>query len=322
MQKIKWLRLRLVLVIIALFIAVNFISIDRAPAFALKATSGSVSNAPIVFSGNSGELSAYSADVHQLTFDSQGGGEIEPQWIAYGAYINHLPTPARIGYIFKGWWTSLGSDKELFKENTLYDYNSDIELYADWETVSYLISYNNVNGAANGNQTTYTIKSADITLANLGVYGGYTFGGWYTSEQLTGAAVTGIAIEAGSTGAKTFYAKWTANVYTLTFDSLGGTEVWQQVAKYGERIGELAAPVRDGYTFGGWWTDANGGEQYTEYTKYAVADDVQLYARWTKDFSLFAGLKNDWVIILLFLFDALSLTTLAILRKRKKVKRV
>ena len=38
---------------------------------------------------------------------------------------------------------------------------------------------------------------------------GYTFGGWFESADFAGSAVTEIA--AGSTGAKTFYAKWTEN---------------------------------------------------------------------------------------------------------------
>src|SRR5574344_549798 len=50
---------------------------------------------------------------------------------------------------------------------------------------------------------------------------GYTFAGWYSDSAFSGSAVTEIA--AGQSGKKTFYAKWTANVYYLTIDAQGGT---------------------------------------------------------------------------------------------------
>ncbi|MBQ9206636.1 MAG: InlB B-repeat-containing protein [Treponema sp.] len=44
---------------------------------------------------------------------------------------------------------------------------------------------------------------------------GYTFSGWYENASLTGTAVT--EIPADTAGAKSFYAKWTANPYTVRY---------------------------------------------------------------------------------------------------------
>ena len=57
------------------------------------------------------------------------------------------------------------------------------------------------------NPTTYTVEDA-ITLNNPGK-DGYEFAGWYDNEGFTGSAITGVAIAKGSTGDKTFWAKWT-----------------------------------------------------------------------------------------------------------------
>ncbi|MDR0834743.1 MAG: T9SS type A sorting domain-containing protein [Candidatus Symbiothrix sp.] len=81
--------------------------------------------------------------------------------------------------------------------------------------ISYTITYEDLYGAENTNQATYTIENELITLVDPGERAGYTFEGWYDNEELTGDAVTSIA--AGSTGNKVFYAKW-AVVPPTTFD--------------------------------------------------------------------------------------------------------
>ncbi|MBR5970249.1 MAG: InlB B-repeat-containing protein, partial [Lachnospiraceae bacterium] len=85
----------------------------------------------------------------------------------------------------------------------------DKTFYAKWTADTYNISYQNVNGASNSNPATYTIADTPLTLADLtGGPTGYTFDGWYDDATFSGTPIT--AIPAGSTGNKTFYAKWTA----------------------------------------------------------------------------------------------------------------
>lgn len=74
--------------------------------------------------------------------------------------------------------------------------------------ITYKITYN-LNGGTNpaDAKTQYTVETADYTLP-VPSKKGYDFGGWFTNDALTGNAVTKIA--RGSTGAKTFWAKFTA----------------------------------------------------------------------------------------------------------------
>jgi uncharacterized repeat protein (TIGR02543 family) len=79
-------------------------------------------------------------------------------------------------------------------------------MYAQWTPVNYIITYNTNGGANNpANPGTYNVQTPTITLANPTLTG-FTFGGWYDNEAFTGSAVTSIPM--GSTGTKTFYAKW------------------------------------------------------------------------------------------------------------------
>ena len=121
---------------------------------------------------------------------------------------------------------------------------------SDTKPVStYAISYV-LNGGVNAasNPATYS-DDADTPLA-APARTGYSFGGWYDNEGLNGTPVTGIP--AGSSGDKTFYAKWTINAYTLRFDAFGGSAVAPITQNYGTALTAPANPTRTGYTFGGW----------------------------------------------------------------------
>ena len=76
---------------------------------------------------------------------------------------------------------------------------------------------------------------------------GYTFGGWNKAD--------GTAWDYASdkvTDNITLYAKRTANTYTITFDTAGGSEIAPITQDYGTQITAPEAPTREGYTFIGW----------------------------------------------------------------------
>ena len=65
-------------------------------------------------------------------------------------------------------------------------------------------------------------------------------------------------------------------VYTVTFDSNGGTPVPQQELRHGGKVTMPAAPTREGYTFDGWYL---GDEKYD--FSAAVKQNITLTAKWS-----------------------------------------
>ena len=103
---------------------------------------------------------------------------------------------------------------------------------------------------------------------------GHAFKGWYTSAS-GGSLYNTVTI----TAAKTFYAQFTANSYSITWDlSNGNTETTKQV--YGEALVLPTEPTRKNAQFLGWFTEANGGTQIDANTVYKTDGDSTYYAHW------------------------------------------
>lgn len=73
------------------------------------------------------------------------------------------------------------------------------------------------------------------------------------------------------------------NVYTVIFDSRGGSPVETQYVKAGEHAVAPPAPSRFGYRFRGWYTDPDCTNAYS--FGWAVKADLTLYAKWEQNSS-------------------------------------
>ena len=67
--------------------------------------------------------------------------------------------------------------------------------------------------------------------------------------------------------------------HQVTFNSMGGSEVEAVVVADGQTVAQPEAPVMEGYTFAGWYTDENCTTAYD--FDAAVTADITLYAKWT-----------------------------------------
>lgn len=67
--------------------------------------------------------------------------------------------------------------------------------------------------------------------------------------------------------------------YTVTFDSQGGSAVDEQTVTRNSLVSKPEKPIREGYTFEGWFTDADCTRAYDFNTR--VTGNITLYAKWT-----------------------------------------
>ena len=127
-------------------------------------------------------------------------------------------------------------------------------LTVQWTDPTYAVTLHPNGGTINNGNVTEYIYGVGATLptADDMTYTGHTFKGWYDNEGLTGDPV--MAIGGTEMGNKEYWAKWTINQYTITFDTDGGSEVAPITQDYGTAITAPADPTREGYTFTGWDT--------------------------------------------------------------------
>lgn len=77
--------------------------------------------------------------------------------------------------------------------------------------------------------------------------------------------------------------------HKITFDANGGiVSVDSKLASLNMPIGELPVPSRDYYSFDGWYTETEGGEQVTEETLMTALTDITLYAHWSHNDAVWA----------------------------------
>ncbi len=186
-----------------------------------------------------------------------------------------LSNLTRSGYTFDGWFDDSNNKVTQITKGT----TGNLTLTAQWTLVSYNITYNNVDGATNNpNPATYTIVETPLTLHNASK-AGYIFRGWFANADFTGDAITQFS--AGSTGNKTFYAKWTLETYTITYHNVPTGIINGNRTSYNieNLITALSALVRDYYNFDGWYADADFGTPVSSIT--GVMGNIDIYAKWT-----------------------------------------
>ena len=146
-------------------------------------------------------------------------------------------------------------------------------------TVSLTITWDaGTNGGTIDGKTSITTTGKPNATAtaptSTPVKAGHAFKGWYTSAS-GGSLYNTVTI----TTAKTFYAQFTANSYTLTWDlGDGATEETKQT--YGEKLTLPTEPTRKNAEFLGWFTEANGGTQVTANDVFTETTDKTYYAHW------------------------------------------
>lgn len=101
-------------------------------------------------------------------------------------------------------------------------------------------------GALGGTYATQIVQAGEKAIEpDVPSRQGYQFTDWYLDD-------TKYDFDTAVTGDMTLTAKWTANSYTIAFDTNGGSDIDPITQDYGTQITAPANPTREGYTFIGW----------------------------------------------------------------------
>lgn len=213
-----------------------------------------------------------------VTFVSGGGTSVPPQRVAPGELAQEPEAPTRTGYTFDGWYQEAAlTTKWDFSVNRV---TAATTLYAKWVPAEYRIIYM-FDGEELTGLTPETCRygTAVRTLPTPEIPG-YHFEGWYRDEQLTQKA---DMIPASNAADVVLYASCTEDqgVYTIQFDAQGGSETADTEAskETSYLVTEPAAPAKRGYTFLGWFTDAQGGTEW-DFKQDKASWHMTLYAHW------------------------------------------
>lgn len=244
-----------------------------------------VENIPVGSTNDRNLVAHWKANEYILSFNSDGGSEVDPVTFTPVQEVTDLPTPTKKGYTFLGWYD--GDEKVTKLEKGTV---GDLTLTAKWELITYTLTFSTVGEPIA--PINYTIDSV-IELPKL-TRKGYTFLGWLATEAPKSRAIAAASeriltrIEAGTIGNLALTEKWQANEYAIQFDANGGSGAMTPQKMTYDQAAKLtrSTMTRVGYRFDGWNTQADGkgaaltDEQEVKNLVDANNGSITLYAQW------------------------------------------
>ena len=220
----------------------------------------------------------------RVVFDVDGQ-KSEVKVVKGEAIGSNLPAdPEKDGYTFKGWNTKADGTGETVTAETVV--TDEMEVYAVFEQNPAPIEEVRVVFDVDGQKNEMKVVKGEAIGSNLPAdptKEGYTFKGWNTKADGTGETVTAETVV---TDEMEVYAVFEQNPAPIEevrviFD-VDGVKSEVKVVK-GEAIGSNlpVAPGKDGYTFKGWNTKADGTVE-TVTADTLVSEDLEVYAIFEK----------------------------------------
>ncbi|MCI5787730.1 MAG: InlB B-repeat-containing protein, partial [Acholeplasmatales bacterium] len=177
-----------------------------------------------ISAGTMGDVTLYAkwnALDYRISYELNGGTNAEnPDGYDVSDLPVSLHAPSRTGYIFKGWY--MGENRVLaIPVGT----TGNVDVSAKWEPITYTIDFDTNGGLPTLSSIDYTIESDSFTLQEI-TKAGYTFDGWYNGETKV------TEITTGTYGNMTLVAKWTADLYTISYDLADGVNSPENPTSY------------------------------------------------------------------------------------------
>ena len=177
------------------------------------------------------------------------------------------------GYVFKGWYTAVdgGVKTTCITAGT----TGNIVLYAHWDYVSTITFETNGGSSV---MPIINVEGTSITAPASPTKEHYEFDGWYSDSALTNA----YSFTTQPSEDITLYAKWTPVSYEIQYVLNGGVNSKDNVSRYTiEDTVTLYDPSKVGYTFIGWFTDAQFTSAVVTEIQEGTSGKITLYAHYS-----------------------------------------
>lgn len=212
--------------------------------------------------------------VLEATFTADGTTLAPAQTIDRGGKFTEPAKPPKENHTFAGWYN--GDEKFDFDADTTKAPNV-LNLVAKWNINQYTVKFVSDHGSFADQTIEYggTIDTDKLTIPEVD---GYTFDGWYTTNDTHS---TKFDFSTPITGDTTVYAKWTANDYEVSFITEHGKTPTSQNVKYNNPATNPGKLSAEGYTFIGWYTS----DTYTKEFNFStpITGNTKVYAKWEKN---------------------------------------
>ncbi len=211
-------------------------------------------------------------DTYTVKFvTGEGASKVDDQKVDFGGYATEPEAPTRKGYSFKGWYADEACEVSYFFTDQVTE---DMSIYAKWEKNSYKVIYMDGNTEYASESVKFEDKASKPEKPTKT---GYTFVEWCSDAGLEHA----YDFDTKVTSDTVLYAKWKIDTYTVKFvTGEGASKVKDQNVDFGGCATEPEVPMRKGYSFKGWYTDAACEVAYDFAGQ--VMENKTLYAKWQK----------------------------------------
>ena len=199
-------------------------------------------------------------------------------------------TPRKLGYTFRGWKAmEEGAEPPYFEQTFPYRLDVNTVFEASFKANTYAVTYDALGGTVSAYAPKSGTYDALFTLP-LATRTGYTFLGWQDEKDNKYlCATTSSQFLWKYTAPMQFTALYSAKEYSIEYNLNSGTNNSQNPETYTIESPEITLEnaTRTGYTFAGWYKNADFSGDPVEKIATGTIGNITLYAKWeVTDYSI------------------------------------